>query len=90
MSSTVSRILKNKVQQSVDFTTAVYDNTDKSSHEVYHLKPTQRLEVYYELMLVIRFVPAVLFIVAFAWLVKKPKNSNQKQVLLISKIIKRN
>ena len=76
---TVSGTMENKVQRSVDFTTAVYDNPDKSSHEVYHVKPAQRLEVYYELMLVIILVPAVLFIVAFAWLLKKPKSSNQKQ-----------
>jgi len=69
---TVSGNIENKVQRSVDFSTAVYDNPEKTSHEIYHSKPAQRLEVYYELMILIILVPAVLFIGALLWLKKKP------------------
>ena len=50
---TVSGNVENKVQRSVDFTTAVYDNPEKTTHEEYHFKPAQRLEIYYELMIFI-------------------------------------
>jgi len=69
---TVSGNIENKAQRSVDFTTVVYDNPEKTSHEVYHSKPAQRLEVYYELMIFIILVPAVMFIVALLWLKRKP------------------
>jgi len=69
---TVSGNVENKVQRSVDFSTAVYDNPEKTSHEIYHSKPAQRLEVYYELMIIIILVPAVLFIGALLWLKRKP------------------
>jgi plastocyanin len=69
---TVSGTMENKVQRSVDFSTAVYDNPEKTSHEIYHSKPAQRLEVYYELMIIIILVPAVLFIGALLWLKRKP------------------
>jgi len=59
---TVSGNVENKVQRSVDFTTAVYDNPEKTSSEVYYSQPAQRLEIYYELMILIILVPAVLFI----------------------------
>jgi plastocyanin len=72
-SVTVAGDVKNKGQRSVDFTTAVYDNPEKISHETYHIKPAQRLTTYYELMLFIILVPGVMFIIAFAWLKKKPK-----------------
>jgi len=55
------------------FTTAVYDNPEKTSHETYHIKPAQRLTTYYELMLIIILVPGVMFLVAMFWLKKKPK-----------------
>ena len=71
---TVSGVVTNNVQRSVDFTAAVYDNPEKTSHEVYHTKPAQRLEVYYELMIIIILVPAVLFIGALLWINKKPKS----------------
>jgi plastocyanin len=70
---TVSGNVENKEQRSVDFTSAVYDNPEKTSHETYHIKPAQRLTTYYELMVVIIIVPAVLFTVAILWLIKKPK-----------------
>jgi len=69
---TVSGNVENKVQRSVDFSTAVYDNPEKTSHEIYHSKPAQRLEIYYELMIIIILVPAVLFIGALLWLKRKP------------------
>ena len=71
-SVTVSGNIENKQQRSVDFTAVVYDNPERTTHEVYHTKPAQRLTTYYELMLVIIFVPAVLFIIALLWLKKKP------------------
>jgi hypothetical protein len=77
-SVTVSGIVENKVQRSVDFTTVVYDNPEKTGHEVYYTQPAQRLEIYYELMVVIILVPAVLFIVAILWLKKKPNLPQSK------------
>lgn len=77
-SVTVSGGMENKEQRSVDFTSAVYDNPEKTSHEDYHSKPAQRLQIYYELMILIIFVPAVLFIVALLWLKKKPDISQNK------------
>ncbi|MBL7001163.1 MAG: hypothetical protein ISR80_00145 [Nitrosopumilus sp.] len=69
---TVSGNVENKAQRSVDFTTVVYDNPEKISHEDYHTKPAQRLETYYELMTFIIIVPAILFIGALLWLKRKP------------------
>ncbi len=75
---TVSGNVENKVQRSVDFTTVVYDNPEKTGHEVYYLQPAQRLEIYYELMIVIILVPAVLFIGALLWLKRKPNLPQSK------------
>jgi plastocyanin len=72
-SVTVFGDVQNKEQRSVDFTSAVYDNPEKTSHETYHIKPAQRLTTYYELMLIIILVPGVMFLVAMFWLKKKPK-----------------
>ena len=72
-SVTVFGDVKSSEQRSVDFTTAVYDNPEKISHETYHTKPAQRLTTYYELMLFIILIPGVMFIIAFLWLKKKPK-----------------
>ena len=72
-SVTVFGEVESKEQRSVDFTTAVYDNPEKTSHETYHIKPAQRLTTYYELMLFIILVPGVMFLVAMFWLKKKPK-----------------
>jgi len=77
-SVTVKGDLKNNAQRSVDFTSVVYDNPEKISHEAYHLKPAQRLTTYYELMIIIILVPAVLFIGAFIWIMKKPKTADSK------------
>jgi len=77
-SVTVSGTVENKAQRAVDFTTVVYDNPEKTSHETYHPKPAQRLQFYYELMMLIILIPAVLFIGAIFWLKKKPKLSSSK------------
>ncbi|NND85899.1 MAG: hypothetical protein HKM23_00930 [Nitrosopumilus sp.] len=72
-SVTVFGKVESKEQRSVDFTAAVYDNPEKTSHEIYHIKPAQRLTTYYELMLIIILVPGIMFIAALLWLKKKPK-----------------
>ena len=72
-SVTVSGNVENTEQRSVDFTTAVYDNPEKSSHQTYHTKPAQRLTIYYELMIFFILVPGIMFIIALFWLKKKPK-----------------
>ena len=69
---TVFGDVEHAAQRSVDFTAAVYDNPEKTSHETYHIKPAQRLTVYYELMIFIILVPAVMFIVALLWQKRKP------------------
>ena len=78
-SVTVFGDVKNKEQRSVDFTTAVYDNPEKITHEAYHTKPAQRLTTYYELMIFIIIIPAILFIGAFLWLKRKPDLPQSKQ-----------
>ena len=70
---TVLGNIENSEQRSVDFTTAIYDNPEKTTHEVYHSKPAQRLEIYYELMIFLILIPAVLFIIALIWLTRKPR-----------------
>ena len=78
-SVTVFGDVKNKEQRSVDFTTAVYNNPEKITHEAYHTKPAQRLTTYYELMIFIIIIPAILFIGAFLWLKRKPDLRQSKQ-----------
>ena len=77
-SVTVFGEVENKQQRSVDFTAAVYANPEKTSHEEYHIKPAQRLTTYYELMIVLILVPAIMFIFIVIWLKQKPKVSNEK------------
>ena len=62
-----------KATRTTEFSLIVYENQEKTSHEQIHIKPAQRLEFYYELILIIILVPGVLFITAFIWLKKKPK-----------------
>ena len=76
-SVTVFGDVQSREQRSVDFTTAVYDNPEKTSHETYHSKPAQRLTIYYELMLFIILVPGVMFLIALFWLKKKPKTKDE-------------
>jgi len=77
-SVTVFGNMESKEQRSVDFTSAVYDNPEQTSHETYHIKPAQRLTTYYELMLLIILIPGILFIGAMLWLKKKPHISEEK------------
>lgn len=72
-SVTVSGDVENKAQRSVDFTAVVYENTEKTTHEPFHVKPAQRLEIYYELAISLILIPAVLFIFVVFWMKKKPK-----------------
>jgi plastocyanin len=65
--------ISNKATRSVDFTTVVYDNTEKSSHEAFHIKPAQRLEFYYEMAMLFILIPAAMFIGILLWMKKKPK-----------------
>ena len=74
-SVTVFGDVQSKEQRSVDFTAAVYPNPEKTSHESYHIKPAQRMTTYYELMIFIILVPAVMFIAVLLWLKRKPKTS---------------
>ncbi len=75
---TVSGSVENKQQRSVDFTAVVYDNPEKTGQKVYYTQPAQRLTTYYELMIFIILVPAVMFIVALLWLKRKPDTSQSK------------
>lgn len=77
-SVTVSGNVENKALRAVDFTTVVYDNPEKTTHEVYHIKPAQRLNTYYELMIIIILIPAILFIGILFWLKKKPESTTKK------------
>ncbi|MFB5623376.1 MAG: plastocyanin/azurin family copper-binding protein [Nitrosopumilus sp.] len=76
-SVTVFGDVQTKEQRSVDFTSAVYDNPEKISHETYHIKPAQRLTTYYELMLFIILIPGIMFLIALFWLKQKPKISDE-------------
>ncbi len=77
-SVTVGGVVENTAQRSVDFTAVVYDNPEKTTHEVFHVKPAQRLEIYYELMLIFILVPAALFIGVLFWIKKKPDSAKEK------------
>jgi plastocyanin len=65
-------------QRSVDFTTVVYDNPDKTTHEEFHIKPAQRLEFYYELAILIIIVPVALLVFAIWWMKKAPQKPKQQ------------
>ncbi|MDH3191093.1 MAG: plastocyanin/azurin family copper-binding protein [Nitrosopumilus sp.] len=77
-SVTVYGTVENKSIRTVDFTTVVYENPEKTTHEVYHVKPAQRLELYYELAIIFILVPAVLFVYVILWLKKKPNIESTK------------
>jgi plastocyanin len=67
-------ITTNKAARTTEFSTIVYDNPEKLTHEQMQVKPAQRFEIYYGLMLGVILVPAVLFVVALLWM-KKTTNS---------------
>ena len=75
---TVFGEIENKQQRSVDFTAAVYNNPEKTTHETYHVKPAQRLTLYYELMIFMILIPAIMFIVILLWIKRKPNISQPK------------
>ena len=77
-SVTVGGTVENKVQRSVDFTGVVYDNPEKTTHDAYHIKPAQRLELYYEMAIAIILIPAAMFIGIIIWLKKSSKVSEEK------------
>ncbi len=62
----------------MNFTTVVYDNPEKTGHDVDYSQSAQRLEIYYELMVFIILISAVLFIAALLWLKKKPNLPQNK------------
>lgn len=65
-------------QRSVEFSTIIHDNPDMASHEKIQTKPAQRLELYYELMIVIIAIPAILFGTLIFLMKRKSKPSNTK------------
>jgi hypothetical protein len=77
-SVTVSGKVEGKSQRSVDFTGVVYDNPEKTTHESYHIKPAQRLELYYELAIAFILIPAGMFVAVIIWMKRKPKISEDK------------
>ena len=70
--------VSSKAARSVDFTTVVYDNAEKTSHEAFHIKPAQRLEIYYEMAMLFILIPAVMFIGVLLWMKKKPNMPQEK------------
>lgn len=70
--------IQNPEQRTVEFSTIIHDNPDMTSHEQIQTKPAQRLELYYELMIVIVAVPGVIFGLLIFMMKKKPKPSSQK------------
>lgn len=77
-SVTVSGTVENKAVRTIDFTTVVYENPEKTTHEVYHVKPAQKLELYYELAIIFILIPAALFVYVIIWLKKKPNTEPKK------------
>lgn len=67
-------ITTNKAVRTTEFSTIVYDNSEKITHEQMQVKPAQRLEFYYELLTAIILAPAAIFAVALFWMKKKSKN----------------
>jgi plastocyanin len=75
-SVTVSGSAENKAQRSTDFTAVVYDNPEKTTHENFQIKPAQRLEFYYEIMVAVILVPALMLLgIVFYMKFKKPKSN---------------
>lgn len=63
-----------KAVRTTEFSTIVYDNPEKITHEQMQIKPAQRLEFYYELLTAIILAPAAIFVTALFWMKKKSKN----------------
>jgi plastocyanin len=62
-------------QRTIEFSTIVHGNADKSAHEEFQAKPAQRLGLYYEIMIVIVVVPGILFVYLIFLIKKKPSNT---------------
>lgn len=67
-------ITTNKAVRTTEFSTIVYDNPEKITHEQMQIKPAQRLEFYYELLTAIILAPAAIFVAALFWMKKKSKS----------------
>lgn len=65
-------------QRTVEFSTIIHDNPDKVAHEKIQTKPAQRLELYYDLMVVIITVPGIFFVFIIFWMKRKTKFSSTK------------
>lgn len=65
-------------QRTVEFSTIIHDNPDMAFHEKIQTKPAQRLELYYDLMMAIIAVPAVLFVCLIFLMKRKSKASSTK------------
>ena len=77
-SVTVFGDIEHKAQRSVDFTAAVYGNPEKTSHDTYHVKPAQRMTIYYELMVFMILIPGVMFAIILWYMKKSPKIPDNK------------
>ncbi|PIN84029.1 MAG: hypothetical protein COV65_02000 [Nitrosopumilales archaeon CG11_big_fil_rev_8_21_14_0_20_33_24] len=73
-------VITSKAARTTEFSTIVYDNPEKMTHEQMQIKPAQRLEFYYELFIIIILVPAVLFIGALFWMKKSKKNPHSNTI----------
>lgn len=69
-------VITNKAVRTTEFSTIVYENPEKITHEQMQVKPAQRLEFYYELLIAIILTPAAIFIAALFWMKKKPQNTS--------------
>lgn len=65
-------------QRTVEFSTLVHDNPNMGSHKQIQTKPAQRLELYYEIMIIIIVIPVVLFGSLIFMMKRKPRSSNKK------------
>lgn len=77
-STTVAGQSESKAARTVEFSTIVYTNPEKISHEDFHIKPAQRLEFYYELAIVIILIPAGIFVGIIIWMKKSPNVQESK------------
>jgi len=59
--------------RSVQFTTIVYENPEKSSFTDDIVQPKQTFLLYYEIAVAIILIPGALFVVILFWMKKKPK-----------------
>jgi plastocyanin len=60
-------------QRTVEFSTIVHDNPDKTTHQSIKVESAQRIGLYYELMVVIIVIPAIMFVGLILWIKRKPK-----------------